>query len=242
MSSRQAAPHVPMESFEERLNSFSSIQHPIDPERLARAGFYSTGAPDKVSCFHCGGGLKGWQPEEDPWEEHAKHYPGCSFLLAEKGLEFVNSVQLQSPQRNNAASRHQNGFLSHGNEPKVLQSPMAQKALEMGLEAGLVESTIQGKIQRTGEGYATLEALLHDCFHQAPGSDCSMSPEQQDEDPLEKLRKLQREKQCKVCMDRDTCIVFIPCGHLVTCKECSESLSKCPICCGAITQKIKTYS
>lgn len=29
-----------------------------------------------VLCFRCGGGLKGWQPEEDPWEEHAKHYPG----------------------------------------------------------------------------------------------------------------------------------------------------------------------
>lgn len=62
-----------------------------------------------------------------------------------------------------------------------------------------------------------------------------------DEDPLEKLRKLQRERQCKICMDRDICIVFIPCAHLVSCKECSESLTKCPICCGAITQKIKTY-
>lgn len=62
-----------------------------------------------------------------------------------------------------------------------------------------------------------------------------------DEDPLETLRKLQREKQCKVCMDRDTCVVFIPCGHLATCEECSQTLIKCPICCGAITQKVKTY-
>lgn len=62
-----------------------------------------------------------------------------------------------------------------------------------------------------------------------------------DEDPLEKLRKLQREKQCKICMDRDICMVFIPCGHLVSCNECSTSLNKCPICCTAIMQKIKTY-
>lgn len=34
------------------------------------------GSGDKVLCFRCGGGLKGWQPDEDPWEEHAKHYPG----------------------------------------------------------------------------------------------------------------------------------------------------------------------
>ncbi|XP_046869951.1 E3 ubiquitin-protein ligase XIAP [Hypomesus transpacificus] len=241
VSRGRPGPYIPMESFEERLGSFAHIQVAVDPERLARAGFYSTGAPDKVSCFRCGGGLKGWQPEEDPWEEHAKHYPGCSFLLAEKGPEFVNNVQLQSPQRN-TASRHHNGFSSHGQDPQVLLSPMAQKALEMGLEGCLVEKTILGQIQKTGDGYSTLEALLHDCFKGAPDSESPVSNEQEGDDPLEKLRKLQREKQCKVCMDRDTCIVFIPCGHLVTCKECSESLSKCPICCGTITQKIKTYS
>ncbi|XP_034546311.1 E3 ubiquitin-protein ligase XIAP [Notolabrus celidotus] len=174
---QRANNHVPMESFDERLGSFAGIQHPIDHERLARAGFYSTGTGDKVLCFCCGGGLKGWQTEEDPWEEHAKHYPGCSFLLAEKGQEFVNNIQLQDPRGNRAASSHQNGY----------------------------------------------------------------SGERNDEDPLEKLRKLQREKQCKICMDRDICIVLIPCCHLVTCKECSESLTKCPICCGVITQKIKTF-
>lgn len=40
---QHSSPRVPMESFEERLNSFSGIQHPIHHERLARAGFYSTG-------------------------------------------------------------------------------------------------------------------------------------------------------------------------------------------------------
>lgn len=43
-SSRQRAHnHVPMESFDERLGSFAGSQHPIDHDRLARAGFYSTG-------------------------------------------------------------------------------------------------------------------------------------------------------------------------------------------------------
>ncbi|XP_014825256.1 PREDICTED: E3 ubiquitin-protein ligase XIAP-like [Poecilia mexicana] len=166
-----------METFEGRLSSFAHVRHPVDHERLARAGFYSTGQEDQVLCFCCGGGLKGWQPDEDPWEEHAKEYPGCSFLLEEKGAAFVNSIQLKGIEQRSAASSHQNGF----------------------------------------------------------------SASEKDEDPMEKLMKLQREKQCKICMDRDICIVFIPCGHLVSCKQCSESLVKCPICCGAIAQKIKAY-
>ncbi|XP_023251657.1 E3 ubiquitin-protein ligase XIAP isoform X1 [Seriola lalandi dorsalis] len=229
---------VLMGSFEERLGSFAGVQHPIDHERLARAGFYSTGTGDRVLCFRCGGGLKGWQPEEDPWEEHAKHYPGCSFLLVEKGQEFVNSIQLQDPRRNGATSSHQNGFSGHTNE--VLQSDMAQNAIGMGLEPCVVEKTILMKIRRTGSGYSSLEALLEDCFNNTPESATAMT-EQQDEDPLEKLMKLQREKQCKICMDKDISIVFIPCGHLVTCETCSKKLVKCPICCGAILQKLKTY-
>lgn len=226
-----------MESFDERLCSFAGIQHPVDHERLARAGFYSTGTADKVLCFCCGGGLKGWQPEEDPWEEHAKHYPGCRFLLAEKGQEFVNSVQLQSPRQNGATSSHQNGF--SGERNGVLRAAMAQEAMAMGIEPSVVEKSILEKISRTGVGYSSLEELMEDCQNTQESNPANS--QEQEEDPLEKLRKLQMEKLCKICMDRDICIVLIPCGHLVTCKECSLSLIKCPICCGAISQKVKTY-
>ncbi|XP_068442335.1 E3 ubiquitin-protein ligase XIAP [Clinocottus analis] len=230
-SKQHANVRVSMGSLEERLGSFASVLHPVDHERLARAGFYSAGTGgDKVLCFRCGGGLKGWQAEEDPWEEHAKHYPGCSFLLAEKGQEFVNTIQLQDPRQNRAASSHLNGFSGHGNE--VLQSAMAQKAIGMGLEPSVVEKTILDKISATGSGYSTVEELVEDCLSNS---------QEQDVDPLEKLRELQREKQCKICMDRDISIVFIPCRHLATCKKCSDSLVKCPICCLAITQKIQTF-
>ncbi|KAM8909303.1 E3 ubiquitin-protein ligase XIAP isoform 1-T2 [Spinachia spinachia] len=227
---QHASARVPMGSFEERLGSFAGVLHQVDHERLARAGFYSTGTGDRVLCFRCGGGLKGWQPEEDPWEEHAKHYPGCSFLLTEKGQEYVNSIQLQDPRRTRAASSHHNGFSGNGNE--VLQSAMAQKAVAIGLEPSVVEKTILEKISATGCDYSTLEALVEDSLNNS---------QKQDVDPLEKLRELQREKLCKICMDRDIGIVFVPCGHLVTCTKCSESLIKCPICCGAITQKVQTY-
>ncbi|XP_005346842.1 baculoviral IAP repeat-containing protein 3 isoform X2 [Microtus ochrogaster] len=57
----------------------------------------------------------------------------------------------------------------------------------------------------------------------------------------EQLRKLQEERTCKVCMDREVSIVFIPCGHLVVCKDCAPSLRKCPICRGTIKGTVRTY-
>ena len=33
---------------------------------------YIAGMSDKVQCFHCGGGLQFWEPEDDPWVDHAR--------------------------------------------------------------------------------------------------------------------------------------------------------------------------
>lgn len=231
-----------LETFEGRLQSFRDRPHPISQERLARAGFYSTGERDRVMCFKCGGGVKDWQPNEDPWEEHAKHYPGCSFLLAEKGQEFVNSVQLRNPRGRNPNASSENGFSRHERASNVMQSEIAQKAVEMGFDPIKVERTILEKIRQTSEGYSTVESLIQDITNNVFESDSDVFQEAENEDPLKTLEKLRREKLCKVCMDSDISIVFIPCGHLVTCKRCSDSVEKCPICCADITQKIKTYS
>ncbi|VTJ85687.1 Hypothetical predicted protein [Marmota monax] len=57
----------------------------------------------------------------------------------------------------------------------------------------------------------------------------------------EQLRRLQEERTCKVCMDKEVSIVFIPCGHLVVCQECAPSLRKCPICRGIIKGTVRTF-
>lgn len=57
----------------------------------------------------------------------------------------------------------------------------------------------------------------------------------------EQLRRLQEERTCKVCMDKEVSIVFIPCGHLVVCQECAPALRKCPICRGIIKGTVRTF-
>ncbi|KAK3535787.1 hypothetical protein QTP70_021099 [Hemibagrus guttatus] len=227
-----------MELFGKRLESFKDGAHPINLEMLARAGFYSMGQGECVVCFKCGGQLKNWQPDDDPWVEHAKFYPGCSFLLAEKGQEFINSIQLRHPGFSTA-----NGFSSHERTASnILQSEIAKQAVDMGYDPVKVERLILEKLRQSRKGYSTVEDLIRDIFNGVGDGDSAVRLKSEPEDPLKKLEMLQHEKLCKVCMDSDITMVFIPCGHLVTCKQCSESLQKCPVCCAEITQKIKTYS
>ncbi|NWZ91267.1 BIR7B protein, partial [Nesospiza acunhae] len=57
----------------------------------------------------------------------------------------------------------------------------------------------------------------------------------------EQLRRLQEERMCKVCMDRDVSVVFVPCGHLVACEECALNLRLCPICRAAIRGTVRAF-
>ncbi|XP_039956043.1 baculoviral IAP repeat-containing protein 5.2-B [Bactrocera tryoni] len=70
-----------------RLKSFK--KWPFDEssacsaKKMAEAGFYWSGndrEPDTVTCYICNKTLDGWERSDDPWKEHAKHAPQCSFV------------------------------------------------------------------------------------------------------------------------------------------------------------------
>ena len=71
-----------MASTATRLASFVNWPQgtPVRPEDLAAAGFYYTGRSDNVRCFSCGGSLRGWEPGDAAWSEHAQYFPSCDFL------------------------------------------------------------------------------------------------------------------------------------------------------------------
>lgn len=60
----------------------------------------------------------------------------------------------------------------------------------------------------------------------------------------EEIREKQEQSTCVVCMDREINVVLIPCGHLIMCNHCAESLAskKCPTCRQTISQVVKVYN
>lgn len=67
------------------------------------------------------------------------------------------------------------------------------------------------------------------------------TPAKDEETAEEQLQRLQEERMCKVCMDNQVSIVFVPCGHLVVCLECAPSLTQCPICRTPIRGTVRTF-
>jgi hypothetical protein len=52
--------------------------------------------------------------------------------------------------------------------------------------------------------------------------------------PIESVRELERTQEerliCKICMDAEVGIVFLPCGHISCCPNCASGLDLCPMC------------
>ncbi|XP_041481365.1 E3 ubiquitin-protein ligase LRSAM1-like isoform X1 [Lytechinus variegatus] len=44
--------------------------------------------------------------------------------------------------------------------------------------------------------------------------------------------------ECVICMEKDSDMLFLMCGHICCCVKCSQPLFKCPLCRGDITSKI----
>lgn len=77
-----------------RLASFSDWPRSMGqkPEDLAEAGFFYTGQGDKTKCFYCGGGLKDWENDDVPWEQHARWFDRCPYVQLVKGRDYVQRV------------------------------------------------------------------------------------------------------------------------------------------------------
>ncbi|XP_033740316.1 uncharacterized protein LOC117327448 isoform X2 [Pecten maximus] len=278
--------HPQHSQVDERRRTFRNENWPRDnvlqsPELLAAAGFFYTGEGDTVRCHYCDGGLREWEPADDPWVEHARWFPFCKFVLKIKGIDFIQASATGNP-GNGLQAPAAPPVAPHASEPpqalsfvdscriKEQRNPMysaaAQSLKSMGYSKATIRMVIDSYIAHTGRrdfkatdlmdiimrmedaGQQFLESDLEDdddkigaTASQAAAGGCDEEMELSAA-AMKKENEYLREKfKCKVCDKNERCIVFVPCGHRITCQGCGEQASTCPHCDSKIEQRYKTY-
>ncbi|CAG2244800.1 BIRC7_8 [Mytilus edulis] len=102
-----------IQSMQSRLSRLDSFKHwpsymTQSPEEMVSAGFFlqvyksffiiKKSNEDHCRCFFCGGGLRNWEPGDQPWTEHARWYQNCAFVRNCKGERFIQDVQTNNIQ------------------------------------------------------------------------------------------------------------------------------------------------
>lgn len=47
--------------------------------------------------------------------------------------------------------------------------------------------------------------------------------------------------ECKICMAEEVGVVFLPCGHLLSCVMCAPAMVTCPLCRQQIRGRVRTF-
>ncbi|CAK1585728.1 unnamed protein product [Parnassius mnemosyne] len=99
------------------------------PEDLAEAGFFYTGHADGTKCFHCGGGLKDWEDDDDPWQQHVQWFSQCAYLIiSECDSVYFNYRKTRAEGRDECGIRVQNTSLN--NKTTTLSGEENEKSMQ----------------------------------------------------------------------------------------------------------------
>ncbi|XP_053392328.1 baculoviral IAP repeat-containing protein 3-like isoform X2 [Mercenaria mercenaria] len=134
--------------YAKRMESFDAWPEylPVRKADLVEAGLVYTGVGDSVRCFFCGGGLRNWEQDDVPMEEHAKCYPKCPHILLVKGQAYVEKLG-----RGEKTEEVQTDSVIAG--PYYLESVAAQSCIEMDYPKEMVQKAIDIFIDRYGNSY-----------------------------------------------------------------------------------------
>nr|XP_034334885.1 death-associated inhibitor of apoptosis 2-like [Crassostrea gigas] len=73
------------------------------------------------------------------------------------------------------------------------------------------------------------------------GTSSNTAVESGSKDLEEENRLLREQKTCKICLDAEVGVVFLPCGHLCCCVMCAPAVRQCPICRAEIRGTVRTF-
>ncbi|XP_053392339.1 uncharacterized protein LOC128555015 isoform X2 [Mercenaria mercenaria] len=87
--------HPDYVNIDSRVSSYQGWPDYLDqtPRQMSEAGFFFVGVADFTRCFCCGGGLRNWEPGDDPMLEHTRWFPRCEYVNKLKGERYVAAVQ-----------------------------------------------------------------------------------------------------------------------------------------------------
>ncbi|XP_046582604.1 putative inhibitor of apoptosis [Haliotis rubra] len=256
--------HPKYQSLQARLDSFVDWPRryvPKTPEELASAGFFYIGSADRVTCFQCGITLRDWEEEHDPVAEHQRYSEHCQFInktdlnqlgVATRILEgTATNPQLLDTCIPSEANPHLNTPVRRHNEDV---GGACQTRSGCAYSSDVLASLTRPDTEHSSFAARTLTFQGH--HHSARGhhsedgneqpplsmSTPNISPVTINSQRLaEENRRLKENRTCRVCQTEAASMLFLPCGHLVTCSDCAPKVSDCCVCGKTILGTVKTF-
>ncbi|VDI45577.1 Hypothetical predicted protein [Mytilus galloprovincialis] len=215
-------------------------------ELLADSGFFYEGEEDTVRCHYCDGGLRNWEPGDVPWEEHARWFPFCKFVIKMKGREFIDEIKAKYETAVHTETQEPN------TETSIRNGAIVKSILDMGFQMKDIRYAANEYTKHEGNIHYNTEDLLRILIERHETEklklqfeELSIDENQNEDGDPEKVREVNKELKKKMmcirCEKTTKSILFVECGHRVTCETCANDVDFCPYCDVKIKTRLKTF-
>nr|XP_034334623.1 uncharacterized protein LOC117691855 isoform X5 [Crassostrea gigas] len=142
-----------------------------------------------------------------------------------------------------------------------MQLPVVRAVLDTGVDRDIVEKVIGKRLRDTGDNFQNAEELMHAVLTLESNSGSSHVPwsistlrvpldaspgnasfRTQAAKLAEENRLLREQRTCKICLDAEVGVVFLPCGHICCCRTCAPKVGQCPVCRTNIRSKMHVFN
>ncbi|XP_076658047.1 death-associated inhibitor of apoptosis 1-like [Halictus rubicundus] len=220
--------HPEYASYDARLRTFETWPKAMaqTKEQLADAGFYYTGKGDQTVCYYCGGGLKDWELGDEPWEQHAKWFSKCYYLMMVKDQDYVNKVtgqHISPPSKEETMQMNLPSFIKKV-QPVLMSVEMKEHAESNPCPSSQSCSADSG-IERIGSVAESVKESIEDLSNAKTQNN----------------KTIDDARMCKICYNEELGVLFLPCRHIVACVKCALGMTTCVICREPVTLTVRAF-
>jgi baculoviral IAP repeat-containing protein 7/8 len=223
-----------------RLKTFDTYTGPLDKDNLAKNGFMFT--KDKtIECFVCGCTRSNWSHGDDPEKIHQQLSPNCKFRLALS----CNPSDVRQSNANNRMIQY-SLFASFSSRLESFRTRPCNQSPEELASAGFVHigpqdqtlcyacGGVLARWQITSNPWTEHIKHFPECYHLSlTFGDESLKSVQQ---PTSYNVRI-----CKICFEKPMSCCMFPCGHVIACADCAQSVKTCCICTKDVTSTRRVY-
>ncbi|XP_053390476.1 baculoviral IAP repeat-containing protein 3-like, partial [Mercenaria mercenaria] len=158
--------HPDYVNIDSRVSSYQGWPEYLDQtqRQMSEAGFFYVGVADFTRCYCCGGGLRNWEPGDDPMLEHTRWFPHCEYVNKLKGERYVAAVQRRHQKHMAEQQRQQKEIAQRRDENRNPPDPMTTEAAavmrEMGYSVDRTKEAILAVRLQTGSLVVTTQQVL----------------------------------------------------------------------------------
>ncbi|NWU89663.1 LRSM1 ligase, partial [Upupa epops] len=163
-----------------------------------------------------------------------------SLKLQEEGLER----QLVSLLMELSAEQYMPVFAHHQISLRALSTMTASDLEKIGVTEASLQHAILQRAQEILAVAKTIPELLRMVDAEVAAAPEPSAPTEEPLSPVvltAPLLQWDKKSECVVCMEQETQMIFLPCGHICCCQTCCEQLHTCPLCRKDIAQRIRVF-